>query len=267
MLGSVSFVLAAAIALLASSAPTKLDEIRARGVLRVSVKTAGPSAPAAHKDPAHFQKRNFELAIAERIARDILGAKARSDYRTLPREKRLVALAAGEVDLVISMIAVTEERSKQVDFSEPYYVGGLALITAKDSKLAGIAELEGKRVAWAHQNNNNPLPQIEAAWKSRSMRVELVKFGNFKQAVEALRAEKADALVSWNPNIEIFLQSESTAFRRVGALLTEEHYAIAVKKGDADLLQRVNATLKEMKTSGELAKLAAASALAFPDAK
>jgi aspartate/glutamate/glutamine transport system substrate-binding protein len=260
---------------LAISAPSeggKLEQIRARGALIVSVKNQGASAPVAHKDPAHFQKRNFEIEIAERIARKVFGEHASADrpmsslvdLKVLPKAQRLPALTRGEVDLVISMIAVNEERKKQVDFSEPYYLGGLALMTMHGSKATRLSDLAKKRVGWVAQNANNPRAQIQDAWKARGIEVELVRFEAFKPAADALRDRKIDAMVSWNANIEAFLESSAGEFERVGELLTQERYAIAVRKGDRDLLRLVDETLKEMKSAGELARLAAKHKLAFP---
>jgi putative glutamine transport system substrate-binding protein len=166
-------------------------------------------------------------------------------------------LIAGDVDLVISMIAVTDDRKKQVDFSEPYYVGGLALMTRSGSKVTRTSELAGKRVAWVAQNANNPQAQIEDAWRARSIKVDLVRYENFKLGAEAVREGKIDAMVSWNPNILAFIETHPRQFQRVDELLTEERYAVAVRKGDADLLRVVDETIAKMKSDGELARLAA----------
>src|SRR5437764_12403851 len=63
-------LVAAALLPAAARADAKLDAIRARGKLIVSVKN---DAQRTHKDPAHQQKRGFEVELARALARHILG--------------------------------------------------------------------------------------------------------------------------------------------------------------------------------------------------
>src|SRR5262249_43402397 len=96
-------IIAATVLATTASAAT-VDEIRARGRLVVSLKREGAAAPSVHHDPAHFQKRNFEVALARAIAKKVLGDPERIELKTLPRAVRLFAVADGRVDLCISMI-------------------------------------------------------------------------------------------------------------------------------------------------------------------
>ena len=121
-------IAAVACVLLGAATPArgdKLADIRARGTLIVSVKN---DAQHAHKDPAHFDKRGFEVELVHLFAKKIVGDASKVDLRILSRPVRLPMLVAGSVDLVVSMIPVTPENSTQVDFSHPYFAQGLSLL-------------------------------------------------------------------------------------------------------------------------------------------
>ena len=76
-------------------------QIRVRGKLIFSVKN---DAKHEHKDPAHYQKRGFEVDLVHAIARRLFGDESRVELRLLARPVRLPMLAAGAVDLVVSMV-------------------------------------------------------------------------------------------------------------------------------------------------------------------
>src|SRR5512146_105844 len=147
-------VAAAVIVALASAAARadRLAEIRARGRLIVSVKN---DAKHAHKDPAHFDKRGFELELAGLLAKQLVGDEHKLEPRMLARPLRLPMLAAGSVDLVLSMIPVTPQNAAQVDFSHPYFASGLTLLVRAGAARLTLAQLAGKTVAFRKQSFND----------------------------------------------------------------------------------------------------------------
>jgi len=103
-----ALVLAAALPL-AQARADQLATIRTRGRLVVSVKN---DANHPHKDPAHFDKRGFEVELAHALAAKVVGDASKLELRMLARPVRLPMLAAGNVDLVVSMIPVTPSAER-----------------------------------------------------------------------------------------------------------------------------------------------------------
>lgn len=225
------------------------DEIRARGRLIVSVKNQGAESPTAHHDPAHFEKRNFEIELARALAKKLLGDPKKVELKLMPRTARLFAVAEDRVDLVISMIEVTEERKKQVDFSDPYYEGSLALLVKSDSTISTLADLKGKKLLALRQTANDPAGEL--ARRAPGFTVERVM--SFADAAAAIEAGKADGLVSHAVNIEAWLAKHPGLKR--SPPLTNERFSVAVKKGNGALLSLVNQTIAELRKSGELAAM------------
>lgn len=240
----------------------RLAAIRARGRIIISVKNRGPEAADLHRDPAHFQKRDFELALARDITRRIFADDTRMLLKILPRPTRLPALTSGEVDLVISMLAVPAAPAADVAYSHPYLVGGLELMAPVGSMVKGLDDLAGRRVAAVRESVHDPGAELKALATSRRLAVEVVYFANFQQATAAIARGEAVALVSMNANVEAFVGA-NRGFARVGTLLDRRAYAVAVRRGDDDLLALVDAVIDELSRSGELERRAARLGLPY----
>ncbi len=227
-----------------------LARIKARGSLIVSVKNEGERQQAAHKDPAHFAKRDFEIGIARALAAHLTGSADTLELRQMRKPLRLPAVVSGEVDLAISMFRVTPEAAVQVEFSTPYYDSALAALTLPGMSPASLAALNGKRLALIERNDAGG-SELPAGVTPAST----TRFGRFERAAEALKAGEVDALLSERANIESFIKDGHPEFVcSVPWLRTP--IAVALPKGNPDLLREVNATIEALKTSGELARMA-----------
>jgi polar amino acid transport system substrate-binding protein len=57
------------------------------------------------------------------------------------------ALDAGNIDVAIAGMTITDARAQKVNFSKPYYKSGLAVVVSKDSNIKGVEDLKGKKIA------------------------------------------------------------------------------------------------------------------------
>jgi len=246
----------AALVLWTALAPSStLEQIRARGRLIVSVKNEGVPQPALHRDPAHFQKRGFELELARAIASRVLGAPDRLELRQMPRRERLESLVSGKVDLVISMIAITPESSQQVSFSVPYFSGGLALMVTKDSKLQAVEELRGGRAGIVRAHANDPTAEARRIFDQRKLGVTLEGFDRIEDASAALRAGRLRAVVGQLANLDGWVQAHPD-LRLANEMLSHQEFGVAVRKGDDDLRALVDEVIRGLARRGELQRMA-----------
>ncbi len=236
-------------------AANDLATIRARGQLIVSVKNEGDKAVEKHRDPAHFQKRGMELAIARAIAKHILGSADKLSLKMMRKPERLPAIAHGDVDLGISMLRVTPDNAKQVDFSTPYYRSGLAVLETSDGTIAGKRDLAGKTFAVVERNDGDAAAMIAAVAAATGATPKVVLVANFTEGAQAISAGRAAGLISEAVNIDVFLAHQVGPYKR-SPLLTEDRYAVAVAKGNIELLKAVNEVLAALEASGELKTMA-----------
>jgi aspartate/glutamate/glutamine transport system substrate-binding protein len=231
----------------------KLADIRARGTLVVSVKN---DAKHAHKDPAHFDKRGFEVELAHALAKKIVGDESKLELRMLARPVRLPMLATGSVDLVVSMIPVTPENAAQADFSHPYFAQGLSLLVRTGAARLTLQDLEGKTVAFRKQSFNDHGGELVRLAAAHGIKVTVRWFPSTDAAAQAVARGEVVAMGGNFIDLDAY-RKDHPGFSVDSSLLDERLVAVAVKKGEPALLAAVNATIDALRASGELGRMTA----------
>lgn len=161
----------------------------------------------------------------------------------------LIGLQNGQMDAVISGMTITEERKEAVDFTHPYYTATQVMIVPEDSDITCAADMEGKRIVVVQGYTGEICV--------KDMGFDFVSFKKGTEAVMELKNGKSDVFVidsataqkyvSDNPGLKIV--TDESAF-------DSEEYGIAVKKGNTELLDKLNATIDKMLADGTLAEIA-----------
>lgn len=160
------------------------------------------------------------------------------------------ALQAGNIDVAVSGMTITDERKKAVDFSDPYYTSGLIVLVNKDNTtVKSINDLKGKKIA----------VQIGTTGEKKGRSVEGAKVTAFNANTEAimeLKNKGVDAVINDAPVVGYYLaQGGDKHAMTVGEIMEAEQYGMAVKKGNKQLLADLNKGLAELKKNGEYDKL------------
>lgn len=169
----------------------------------------------------------------------------------MPFNKLIPALQAGEIDVIMSAMSVTPERSQQVLFTDPFMeVGQMAIIrTEKAAQFAQPRSVyrEGVRIGVEPGTTG-------AAFVERDMPDAVVKtFTDASAAFAALRSDEIDAYIHDAPTS--WELARSTQFNDLISLykpLTHEKLAWAVRQDDERLAAMLNDALRTMKSNGTL---------------
>ncbi len=86
-------------------------------------------------DIATREVRGFDIDIARAITEKILGRDGNAIFVEVTSKTRIPLLKNGNIDAIIATMTITEERKKQVDFSDVYFDAGQSLLVAKDSPI------------------------------------------------------------------------------------------------------------------------------------
>lgn len=229
----------------------KIKEIRQRGKLIVGVKYDVPLF--GYLDPKDQQVKGFEVDLSRLIAKAILGDENKVELKQVKSADRIPALQQGDVDLVIATMTINEERKKVIDFSQPYYLAGMGLMAKKGSNINKVEDLAGKTVAAVKGANSGP--NLERIAKEKNIQVTIDLYPTYPEAVSAVKAGRAAAMVTDNVIIAGYVEQDPELYLVPGRL-TDEPYGVGVKKGNDDLLKAVNEIIASAIQSGELKKLA-----------
>ncbi|MCI8933190.1 MAG: transporter substrate-binding domain-containing protein [Clostridiaceae bacterium] len=189
-----------------------------------------------------------DIALAQKIAEDMgkeLVIKD-MDFNSL-----LIELDNGTVDFVIASMAPSEDRKKQVDFSEPYEYSkvGCLVRTEDVEKYPTVESLEGKAIA--AQTGSN-LEEIANEQMSGSTLVSLAKIPDMIMQLQTGKVEAV--LMDADTALGYLAQSDELTMVDYGLHIDDDGLAVAVKKGNSELLEQINATVKETRDSGQMEK-------------
>ncbi|MFT8274460.1 transporter substrate-binding domain-containing protein [Kerstersia gyiorum] len=186
------------------------------------------------------QRTGFDIELVEALA-NAMGKKV--EWIDIDFKGLIPALQAGRADIAISAIYITPERAKVVDFTDPYYAGGLVVLTKKDGPVHALQDLDGRRVSvQVGTKSVNYLKEHYPAIR----RVEVEKN---QEMFNLVQIGRADAAVTGKPAAKLFAQS-SPDMKVLDEQITTEEYGIAVSKGKPELTQALNAALQQLKADG-----------------
>lgn len=230
-----------ALALLATTAQARSwEEIKKSGTIKIATEGAFPPFNVIKGK----ELTGFEVDLANQLARQ-LGLKVQ--WVTQPFDSLLIGLQQDRYDFVIASHGITPERAKAVDFSNPHYCTGGAVV----SRVGGpktAASLKGKTVAvqvgTTYLENVRKVPGIK----------EVKTFPKDTDAQAALMAGRVDAWVG-DKFTGLDLVKAQKGKLVAGSLLFNERIGMAVKKGNSGLLKELNAALAKSLSDGSYAKL------------
>lgn len=194
----------------------------------------------------------IDMDIAKAIADD-LGKEL--VIKNMDFQGALTAVQSGKVDLVVAGVSVNEERKKSMDFSDPYVDSTDVIVVNKNNPAVKDAKDLDNKVIGVQEGN------IADIWCSSSENVnakEVKRYTTFAQAAQDLVNEKIDCIVmdqipasdleASNDKLKVLEGDENIVF--------SDQYAIAVKKGNTDLVTSINETIAKLKENGKIDEFA-----------
>ena len=188
----------------------------------------------------------IDMAIAAKIGEE---SGKGVEIANMEFDSLLVGLQNGQVDAVIAGMTVTDERAKTVDFSIPYYTATQVMIVKEGSDIKSAKDLEGKEIRVVQGYTGETVVQdlgynYEAFKKGTECVLELV---NGKCDAVVIDSITAKEYVGDNEGLTIVEDPEAFG---------SEEYAIAVKKGNKELLDMINGAIEKMLADGTIAEFA-----------
>ncbi len=194
----------------------------------------------------------IDMAIAKKIAEDN-GMTAQ--INNMEFDSLLVALQNNQLDAVIAGMTVTEERKETVDFSTPYYTATQVMIVKEGSDIKAASDMADKKIAVIQGYTGETCVQ--------EMGYEFESFKKGTDAVLELVNGKADVVVIDMATAQKYVaDNEGLVLVEDAEAFEGEEYAIAVAKGNTELLDMINASIEAMLADGTIAELGSKYAVA-----
>ncbi len=231
--------------LLASMAALALGSASAHAqgnVLRVGTDATFPPMEFVENG----KRTGFDVELVEAIGK-AMGKQV--EWVDIDFKGLIPGLISRRFDMAVSAIYITDERRKVVDFTEPYYAGGLvAMVKDGNTSIQKIADLDGKKVSVQvgtksvdFLTQNHPKVQRVEVEKNQEM-FNLVDIG------------RADAAVTGKPAAYQYIRTRP-GLRVLQEQLTTEEYGMALRKDTPELTRAVNGAIAKLKADGTYAAI------------
>ncbi|WP_329241129.1 transporter substrate-binding domain-containing protein [Streptomyces canus] len=194
--------------------------------------------------------QGFDVSLIDLVAKD-LGVKQKVLDTPFENFKTGAFLNSGDCDLAAAGMTITEERKKNVDFSDPYFDATQALLVAKGSGISSLADAKAKKVQLGAQAQTTGEDYV------KSQGFDPVSFESSDAVLNGLRSGQVKAVVIDYPVVQGWLKNKANAdaFQVADNINTGEQYGFTVKKGNTKLLAAVNKALADAKADGTYKKL------------
>lgn len=207
------------------------------------VGTDATYAPFGFKEKNTGKLDGFDIDIITAIAKE---EGAEVDIQNLNFDALLPALQSNTLDIAISDMTISEERARSVDFSNPYYIAGSGLVVNTDNtNITSFKDLEGKRIGVSIGSTG-----AEVAGKIPNADVR--QFNLIIDAFLELQNRGVDVVINDTPVNEFYVANKG---RGIAKVVGEDYDAaplgIAVKKGNTELLDKINSGLSKIKENGK----------------
>nr|WP_202498839.1 transporter substrate-binding domain-containing protein [Streptomyces sp. SID5476] len=220
----------------------------------VELVKAGQLTTCTHLPYPPFQSeidgkvQGFDVSLIDLVAED-LGVKQDIIDQPFENFKTGGSLNSGQCDLAAAGMTITDERKKNVDFSDPYFEATQAVLADKKAGIASFADLKGKKVGTQAQTTGEDY--------AKSKGIDSVSFESSDAVLNGLRTKQVDAVIIDYPVVQGWLKDKANAaaFEVAEQINTGEEYGFTVKKGNTKLVAAINKALSEAKSDGTYKKL------------
>jgi polar amino acid transport system substrate-binding protein len=222
----------------------------------VELVKAGQLTTCTHLPYPPFQSeidgkvQGFDVALIDLVADD-LGVKQQILDTPFENFKTGAFLNSGECDLAAAGMTITDERKKNVDFSDPYFNATQAVLVAKDSGVGSLADVKSENVKLGAQAQTTGEDYVKGEG------FDPVSFESSDAVLNGLRTGQVKAVVIDYPVVQGWLKDKANAdaFTVAEQIDTGEQYGFTVKKGNKALQDAVNKALADAKADGTYKKL------------
>lgn len=213
-------------------------------ILKIGLDSAAPYP--MHSDYNSTVFEGFEVDLIREIAALL---ELELHYEVSLWQNILEKLYKGELDMICSAVTMTPSRQMILEFSQPYLQFQLCAVVKEHEEMTDLKSFSNKRIGIriateAEKYVMAQFPQ-NATWHAETN----------QELYDRLLAGRIDVLIDDSPIAGGFLKKNEKL--AIGMFMpgTESQYAIAMKKGDVELKERINETLELLKANGKYAEI------------
>jgi polar amino acid transport system substrate-binding protein len=228
-----------------------LPDLKGRTVRAV---TGNDFTPLNFVDPKSGKSVGWEYDAVNEIARRL---NARVAWNVTSWDTMIQAIRDGQFDVGMDGITITDDRSKQVAFSDPYMRSQQFMLVRKaETRFTGPKDFaaNAKLLIGAQAGTTNFYTAVYNVLDGNEQNPRIKLFETFGASVQALIANDVDCVMVDAATGKGYVGANPDKIKIIGEALTSEDYGFIFKLA-SDLVAPFNAALSSMKGDGTLDKL------------
>jgi ABC-type amino acid transport substrate-binding protein len=190
----------------------------------------------------------LEADLSRRLAEE-MGRPVK--YVEMSWEEQIPALLLGKIDIIMSGMTITQGRQVRITFSQPYLKSGLTIgFRAEDApKYTSLAKIIKSipAVGFVAGTTGQSYARNNFLEEGRMVPVKTAS-----EAALALKNKRIDIFVHDAPSVEWIVSENEADLKLLPELLNVEYLGWGLRRGDTELLVRVDALLNKWRNDGTL---------------
>lgn len=222
-----------------------LADVKKANTIVIATTSSGP--PHGYKDPVDSQYKGIMVEVAEGVAKR-LGVTPK--FVDVPFPSLIPTLTSGRADLMASALFITEERAKVIDFTSAIYGWGEGIAQSEKTKVtySNVETMKGAKIGTLADS-------VQYRFAKEIPGSKVSTYTDYPTLLADIRAGRIDLGIIDPPSIVYQIKSKGIP----GIKLIPEYQpsnqwrvGMAVQKGEKELLDAVNAAVKDMRDAGEI---------------
>lgn len=226
-----------------ANAQSTIEQIKQADKVRIGVFSDKP--PFGYVD-AQGKNQGFDVEIAKAIGKDLLGDENKVEFVLVEAANRVEYLQSNKVDIILANFTVTPARQEVVDFAKPYMQVALGVVSPANQEITDVEQLKDKILLL------NKGTTADAYFSKNYPEIKTLKFEQNTETFEALRDGRGNALAHDNTLLFAWAKENPGFVVGIKNLGDQDFIAPAVKKGDTELLEWLNAEIEKLGKEGVL---------------
>lgn len=206
--------------------------------------------PYEYKEGDEFQGIDIEIAqaIADKLGRELVVEDV--DFDSI-----INGVQTGKYDIGMAGMTVTEDRLKNVNFTDTYAKGIQVVIVKEGGNVQSLDDIDNDGVKiGVQQGTTGHIYASDTPENGGYGEDAVIAYKSGTEAVEALKTGKVQCVIIDNEPAKSYVK-ENEGLKILDATWADEDYAIAISKNNSELLDEVNKALAELKADGTVDRI------------
>ncbi len=232
---------------IAQSYTTTLEDIKAKGTLVIGVDEY--FAPMSSKDSTGAYV-GFDIDLAKAICSSI-GVQA--EFKSIDMSQKENLLNSGEIDCVLSGLAITNERQQSMNLTSSYLVSILSVLTTPEHEVRSDSDLAGLTIGIPQNSTAHEV--IKGLSLYSSIESEIKFYANYNDVLAAIEKNEIDCIIVDEVYYNDKIKTMTTTLFPTPMDFGDIYYTIGLRKADIELYKQIDTILSELKNDGTLSEI------------